>query len=164
MTRDPHDEARELIALGEGLSDTQQTRLRAHLQECRACGHYAEAAGRAVRTLRSQPLAADSSLVRATQMRVRQRALELQRQQERLWVICVCCVAVTLGTALTTAVLWGGFAWIGHQARLPGPVWQICLLALGLMPAIVVAILLLARGTHLADHNGSLPPGLNQQD
>jgi hypothetical protein len=164
MTRDTHDEARELIALGEALSDTQRTWLRAHMQACAACGHYAEAAGRAVRALRSQPLAADSALVRATQMRVRQRALELQRQQERLWVIYVCCVAVTLGTAFTTAVLWGGFAWIGHQARLPGPVWQIGLLALGLMPAIVVAILLLARGTHLADHNGSLPPRWNQQD
>src|SRR2546430_16393906 len=70
-------------------------------------------------------------------MRVRLRALDLQRQQERLWVICVCCVTVTLGTAFTTAVLWRGLAWMGQQARLPGPVWQIGLAALGLMPAIV---------------------------
>jgi len=155
MTRNAHDEARELIALGEGFSDAQQAWLRSHLDQCEACRHYAEAANRAVRTLRSLPLAADSRLVRATQMRVRQRALELQRQQERLWVICVCCVAVTLGTAFTTAVLWRGLAWMGQQARLPGPVWQIGLVALGLMPAIVAGILLLARGTYLADHNGS---------
>jgi len=154
MTRNAHDEARELIALGEGLSDARQAWLRAHLDECEACRHYAEAANGVVRTLRSLPLAADSRLVRATQMRVRQRALELQRQQERLWVICVCCVTVTLGTAFTTAVLWRGLAWMGQQARLPGPVWQIGLAALGLMPAIVAGILLLARGTYLADHNG----------
>ena len=154
MTRNAHDEARELIALGEGLSDAQQVWLRAHLDECEACRHYAEAANEVVRTLRSLPLAADSRLVRATQMRVRLRALELQRQQERLWVICVCCVTVTLGTAFTTAVLWRGLAWMGQQARLPGPVWQIGLVALGLMPAIVAGILLLARGTYLADHNG----------
>ena len=154
MTRNAHDEARELIALGEGLSDSEQAWLRAHLDQCEACCHYAEAANEVVRTLRSLPLAADSRLVRATQMRVRQRALELQRQQERLWVICVCCVAVTLGTAFTTAVLWRGLAWMGQQARLPGPVWQIGLVALGLMPAIVAGILLLARGTYLADHNG----------
>jgi len=154
MTRNAHDEARELIAVGEGLSDAQQAWLRAHLDECEACRHYAEAANGVVRTLRSLPLAADSRLVRATQMRVRQRALELQRQQERLWVICVCCVTVTLGTAFTTAVLWRGLAWMGQQARLPGPVWQIGLAALGLMPAIVAGILLLARGTYLADHNG----------
>jgi len=154
MTRNAHDEARELIALGEGLSDSEQAWLRAHLDQCEACRHYAEAANGVVRTLRSLPLAADSRLVRATQMRVRQRALELQRQQERLWVICVCCVAVTLGTAFTTAVLWRGLVWMGQQARLPGPVWQIGLVALGLMPAIVAGILLLARGTYLADHNG----------
>ena len=155
MTRNAHDEARELIALGEGLSDAQQAWLRSHLDECEACRHYAEAVNVVVRTLRSLPLAADSRLVRATQMRVRQRALELQRQQERLWVICVCCVTVTLGTAFTTAVLWRGLVWMGQQARLPGPVWQIGLVALGLMPAIVAGILLLARGTYLADHNGS---------
>ena len=154
MTRNAHDEARELIALGEGFSDAQQAWLRAHLDECEACRHYGEAANGVVGTLRSLPLA-DSRLVRATQMRVRLRALELQRQQERLWVICVCCVTVTLGTAFTTAVLWRGLAWMGQQARLPGPVWQIGLVALGLMPAIVAGILLLARGTYLADHNGS---------
>jgi len=154
MTRNAHDEARELIALGEGLSDSEQAWLRAHLDQCEACRHYAEAANGVVRTLRSLPLAADSRLVRATQMRVRLRALDLQRQQERLWVICVCCVTVTLGTAFTTAVLWRGLAWMGQQAQLPGPVWQIGLVALGLMPAIVAGILLLARGTYLADHNG----------
>jgi predicted anti-sigma-YlaC factor YlaD len=160
MTRSVHERARELVALAgandKDLSDGQQTWLRAHLQECAACRDYAEAAGRVVRALRSQPLAADSALVRATQMRVRSRAFELQRQQERLWVIWVCCVAVTLGTAFTTAVLWRGFAWMGQQALLPGPVWQIGLVALGLMPAIVAGILLMARGTYLADHNGSL--------
>ncbi len=154
MTRNTHDQARELIALGEGLLDSQQAWLRAHLDKCEACRDYAEAANGIVRTLRSLPLAADSRLVRATQMRVRLRALDLQRQQERLWVICVCCVTVTLGTAFTTAVLWRGLAWMGQQARLPGPVWQIGLVALGLMPAIVAGILLLARGTYLADHNG----------
>ena len=167
MTRNAHDEARELIVLAgsklvgaknEGLGDAQHVWLRTHLQECVTCREYAEAAGRVVRALRSHPLAADSTLVQATQMRVRSRALELQRQQERLWVICVCCVAVTLGTTFTTAVLWRGFAWIGQQTQIPGPVWQIGLVALGSMPAIVAGILLLARGTYLAEHNESPQP------
>ena len=155
MTRNVHDKARELIALG--LPHADQAWLRAHLKQCEACRHYAEGANEVIRTLCSLPLAADSRLVRATQMRVRSRAVELQHQQERLWVISVCCVAVTLGTGFTTAVLWRGFAWMGQQVQLPGPVWQIGLVALGLMPAIVTGILLLARGTYLADHNGSLP-------
>jgi hypothetical protein len=156
MTRNLHDNAQQLIAQGELLSDAQQAWLRSHLEECEACSDYAEAAGRAVRALRSQPLAAGSALVQATQMRVRQRALELQRHHERLWVICVCCFAVTLSTTLTTAALWRGFVWMDQQARFSGPVWEIGLLALGLMPAIVAAILMLARGTYLADTIGSL--------
>jgi predicted anti-sigma-YlaC factor YlaD len=154
MTLNSHDDARQMIALGEALSDTQQASLRAHLQECSSCRDYADATGRVLRALHSQPFAADSALVRATQMRVRARALELQRQQERMWVIAVCCVAVTLGTAFTTAVTWRGLAWIGQQVQLPSLVWQVGVVALSLMPAIVAAILLLAQGTYMADHNG----------
>src|SRR2546427_8211520 len=99
-------------------------------------------------------------------MRVRLRALELQRQQERLWVICVCCVTVTLGTAFTTAVLWRGLAWMGQQARLPGPVWQIGLAALGLMPAIVAGLRLLGPGGALVWCKRGTPyltrPGVNR--
>ncbi|MFZ3343513.1 MAG: hypothetical protein WA609_10575 [Terriglobales bacterium] len=163
MTPSTHEQAQELIALAganDGANDknfsaAQQAWLRAHLEDCAACRNYAEAASRTVRALHSQPVAADFALVRATQMRVRSRALELRRQQERLWVICVCCVAVTVVTASTTAVLWRGLAWMGRQAQLPGPAWQIGLLMLGFMPALVAAILMLARGTYWADHNGS---------
>ncbi len=38
MTRDAHDEARQLIALGEGLADAQQVWLWAHLNECEDAG------------------------------------------------------------------------------------------------------------------------------
>jgi len=159
MTRGAHEQARKLIALAgandKDLLAAEQTWLRAHLEDCAACRNYADAAGRVVRELHSQPVAADFTLVRTTQMRVRSRALELRRQQERLWVICVCCVAVTLVTVATTAVLWRGFAWLGRLAQLPEPVWQIGLLALGLMPALLAGILMLARGTYWADHNGS---------
>ena len=183
MTQNAHERAQELIAFAGANRDSANQRdandrgsergsekdassaqlnwLRTHLAECSACRDYAEATGRVVRALRSQPLAADSALVQTTRMRVRERALELQRQRERLWVICVCCVAVTLVTASTTAALWRGFAWLGQQAQLPGPgwqmVWQIGLVALGFMPAMVAGILMLARGTYWADHNGSRP-------
>jgi predicted anti-sigma-YlaC factor YlaD len=155
MKPSAHRRAQELITLGQTLLPAQQAWLRAHLEECADCRDYAEGAGRVVHALRSRPLAADSALVRATQMRVRSRALELQRQQERRWVICVCCIAVALSTSFTTVLLWGGLVWMGQQARLSAPVWQIGLLALGWMPAMVTGILLLARGTYLADPDGS---------
>lgn len=159
MTPNPHDEARELIAIargrgtGEDLSDAQQTWLRAHLLQCAECREYADAAGRTIRALRSQPLAADSALVRATQTRVRSRALELRQQRERMWLVCLSCLFVGISAAVTTPLFWRVFASIGEWAGVSAWVWQAGFAFFWMAPALVVSALLLACGTHLA-HNG----------
>jgi len=150
MTRDRHDEAQALIALGEGLSDAQQAWLRAHLDECEACRHYAEAASGVVRTLRSLPLAADSRLVRATQMRVRMRPRELQQRRERLVLVVWSCALVAISSALTTPLVWQGFAWLGRWSQMPGPVWQVGFALFWIAPTIAASLLFLAHGTHLS--------------
>ena len=101
MTRNAHYEARELIAVGNGLPDPQQAWLRAHLDECEACRDYFEAANGVVRTLRSLPLAADARLVRATQMRVRFHASRLRETRERMWLVGMACLGVGLSATLT---------------------------------------------------------------
>ncbi len=153
--RNAHDEARELIASGEGLSDAQQAWLGAHLEECVACRDYNEAAGRMIRALRSQAFMADSRLVRATQMRVRFHAARLRETRERLWLVAMACLGVGLSTTLTVPLLWRLFAWIGEWAGLSTPVWQAGFLFFFIAPALVVGVLLLARGTHLTN-NGEL--------
>ena len=152
MTRSAHDEAQELIALGDALPDAQQARLRAHLQECAACRDYAEAAGRAVRALRSQPLAADPRLVRATQMRVRFHASRLRETRERMWLVGLACLGVGLSATLTVPFLWRLFAWMGERAGVSTLVWQAGFMFFFIAPALVVSVLLLARGTHLTDN------------
>jgi predicted anti-sigma-YlaC factor YlaD len=152
MTRNAHDEARELIALGDGLSDAQQAWLRAHLDECEACRHYAEAANAVVRGLRSLPLAADSRLVRATQMRVRFHASRLRETRERLWLVGMACLGVGLSATLTVPVLWRLFAWMGEWAGLSTPVWQAGFIFFFIAPALAVSLLLLARGTYLTNN------------
>jgi Flp pilus assembly protein TadB len=152
MTRNAHDEARELIALGEDLSDAQQVWLRAHLDECEACGHYAEAANGVVRTLRSLPLAADSRLLRATQMRVRFHASRLRETRERLWLVGMACLGVGLSATLTVPLLWRLFAWMGAWAGVSSWVWQAGFTFFWIAPALVVSALLLARGTHLTNN------------
>ena len=152
MTRDTHDQARELIALGEGLPDAQQAWLRAHLQECVACRDYEEAVGRVVRGLRSQPLAADSRLVRATQMRVRFHASRLREARERVWLVGMACLGVGLSATLTVPVLWRLFAWMGAWAGVSSWVWQAGFTFFWIAPARVVSALLLARGTHLTNN------------
>jgi predicted anti-sigma-YlaC factor YlaD len=161
MSGDAHERARKLIALAgaEELSAADQVAsdawLAAHLETCDACRAFADNAGETIRGLRAIPMAAERGLVATTQMRVRRRALELQRQRERLWVVTISCTAVTVFALLTAAVLWRGFEWLGERAQLASSVWQVGFLVFCAMPALVAGILLLARGTHLADHAGS---------
>ncbi len=152
MTRDTHDEARELIALGEAVSEAQQSWLRAHLEECASCRDYADAAGRAVAALRSMPLAADSRLVRATQMRVRFHASRLREARERAWLVGMACFGVGLSAALTAPFLWRLFAWMGERAGVSSVVWQAGFVSFFIAPALVVGLLLLARGTYLTNN------------
>ena len=152
MTRNAHDEARELIALGERRLDAQQAWLRAHLDECEACRHYEEAANAVVRTLRSLPLAVDSRLLRATQMRVRFHASRLRETRERLWLVGMACLGVGLSATLTVPLLWRLFAWMGAWAGVSSWVWQAGFTSFWIAPALVVSALLLARGTHLTNN------------
>jgi len=155
-----HERARKLIALAgaEALSADQPSSnawLAAHLETCASCRLFAENAGETIRGLRAIPIAAERSLVSTTQMRVRRRALELQRHREHLWLVSVSCSAVTLCALLSTVALWRGFEWFGARAQLASSVWQVGFLVFCVMPALVAAILLLAKDEHLADHSGS---------
>ena len=157
-----HERARAMVAVSEILSGEEHSWLAGHLASCAACREFAETSQEAIRALRGVSVTAGGGLVSATQVRVRERAAELRRQQERIWVICACCAAVALGSALSGAALWPGIAWAPHwmeqqmmswQAGLPAPAWEIGLLLLSWMPAVLAGFLLLARGTHFADSN-----------
>ncbi len=156
---DAHERARRLIAEAgpETLSATESPNawLAAHLETCAPCRAFAESCAETVHQLRSIPIAAGRSLVSTTQMRVRRRALELQRHRERLWMVSVSCTAVTLGALLSAIALWRGFEWLGAWAQLPASVWQVGFLVFCGLPALVAAILLQAKDKHLADRTGS---------
>ena len=150
MTRNPHEEARQLIAQGESLSDSEQKWLRTHLSECAGCRSYADAAGRVVTALRSLPLAADARLVRTTQMRVRFHADRVREARERMWLIAVACLSVGISTVFTIPLLWRLFAWMGDIAGVSAPVWEAGFAVFFVTPALIVSLILLARGTHWA--------------
>jgi predicted anti-sigma-YlaC factor YlaD len=150
MTRNAHQAARELIALGESLSDTQQVWLRTHVNECEVCRQYAERAEQLVRGLHSVPMAADSRLVQATQMRVRMRARELQMRRERFVFVALSCALVAISSALTTMLIWRGFEWVGRWSQMPNPIWQVGFALFWIAPTLAAALLFLAHGTHLS--------------
>ena len=149
MIWDTHNEARELIALGDALSDAQEIWLRSHLRDCASCRDHADATAQIIRGLRSVPVTADARLVRATQMRVRFHAARLRETRERMWLVAMACLGVGLSAALTLPLLWRLFAWIGEQAGLPTLVWQTGFLLFFIAPALVVGVLMLGRGTHV---------------
>jgi predicted anti-sigma-YlaC factor YlaD len=155
MTRNVHEEAQQWIALGDGLAEAQRTMLDAHLKECADCRNYADAATRTIRALRSLPLAADSRLVRATQMRVRFHASRMRETRQRMWFVGVACLGVGLSAAVTAPFLWKLFAWMGELAGVSAPVWQAGFVFFWIVPALVVGVVLLARGTHLSDRGRS---------
>jgi hypothetical protein len=156
-SKDEHERARSLIVLAgpEALSLADQTWLATHVEACTFCHTFAENMRQTVHALRAIPIAAERSLVSTTQMMVRRRALELQRQRERMWLVSISCIAVTLCALISAVALWRGFEWLGERADLAPAIWQVGFLVFCLMPALIVGILLLARDAHLANHTGS---------
>jgi hypothetical protein len=153
MTRDVHQQAREWIALsgGEGLNDAQQSQLQVHLRECDSCREYAEATSQVIRSLRSVPMAATPVLVRRTQARVRQHAQLLRQQKERLWMVGIACAGIGFSAAVTIPIMWKIFSWMGSWAGVSKPVWETGFGVFVIVPALLVSVLLMARGTHMTD-------------
>jgi hypothetical protein len=157
LNNDAHERAQKLIVLAgpEAFSGADRTWLAGHMETCAPCRAFAENARETIHGLRAIPIAAGRSLVSTTQMRVRRRALELQRHRERLWLVSVSCTAVTLCALLSTVALWRGFEWLGTWAGLAPLIWQAGFVVFCVTPSLVAGVLLLLRGTHLADHTGS---------
>jgi len=150
MTREVHQEAQQLLALGDAISDAERKWLRAHLAECDACRDYAESTRRVVAALRSIPIAADLRLVRAAQMQVRFHAARLRETRERMWLVGVVCVSVGISTAFSAPFLWRLFAWLGTWAGVSATVWEASFVFFWIAPALITSLILLGRGTHLA--------------
>lgn len=147
MSSELHERARQLVALSEDVSETERTWLSAHLEACPSCREFAESAAETIRSLRAIPITVSGSLREATRMRVRQRALELQRSQERVHAIWICATAVTLCAAFNTALLWGGLAWLSQRFSISTPLFLLAFVALSLAPPVGAGIILLASGS-----------------
>ena len=156
MTQSSHQEIRRLIATSaDVLSEAQQALLHAHLQDCGSCRDYAAATAEIVHALRGIPVAADPRLVLNTQARVRARAFALRQRQQWLTLVALACPFVGLSAAITTLLIWRAFDWIGTFAGLPRLLWQVGFAFYWVVPALLVSVVLLLRGTHLADRGHS---------
>jgi hypothetical protein len=60
---------------------------------------------------------------------------------------------VTLTAVLTNLACWRGFGWLVERTHVSGAAWPLAFVGIFIVPALATSVLLLAKGTHLADHS-----------
>ena len=145
MKTNTHDRARDLIAASpiEGISPSDTAWLQDHLAACAECANYAEASTLSRQVLHSVSFRVPPALVATTQARVRMRAVELRRRDQRLIPVLISCVLAFAIGIVTTPLLWQTFAWIGNAVRVPAILWQTGFILTWFAPAVLAAVLLL---------------------
>ena len=157
MTPENHEKARFLLHrdLVEGISPEDRRWLDAHVEECAACGRYAEFSGRAVRALDWFALAPDRAAALRVENVIRRRAEEMRSAEahaKSVWI------GTTVGILLTfagSAVAWRPWAWLASQWNLPLHAGQIVFAAFWLLPSLLLALLPLFRGRLLGEESDS---------
>jgi hypothetical protein len=147
MNASDHERARDLVLQRdiEGVSAGDAVWLDSHLAECSECAVFAEDLQLATDSLRSMPVTASSSLVGATQARVRQHAAELRDREARLFLIGTSFCLGLLWSAGSMFIGWRLSAWLAERLHIAP--WAIAagLVIFWLAPAVVVAIAVLPR-------------------
>ncbi|HUQ49553.1 MAG TPA: hypothetical protein VM056_02475 [Terriglobales bacterium] len=128
-------------------SNEQESWLESHLSACEACTCKMESLRTSLQDLHafSANIAASSSLVRSTQMRVRMRARELKKQDELMQPLWIAAILAFAWAGGTMPLLWMGFQWLGKTNNLPDMIWVSGFLIMSLMPGAVVGTIALAR-------------------
>lgn len=147
MNDDLHATAERLILKEhvEGISAQEREWLGQHVEQCVDCAQLARRTAGALRSLRAVSIPVPAGLAGRAQLRVYLRSEELQERTRDAWTMWVMCgIAWVLGI-LTAPLVWRGFEWVGGLAGLPSLVWQAGFVVWWTVPALVAAIVLIAR-------------------
>jgi len=154
MTDNDHDRAVELIARQgvEEMAPPDASWLESHLSRCAECSDYAAAFAEAGQLWRSFAATAGPALVKTTQARVRARAEQLREQQARGVLMAVSfCIGVLFSTA--SAWLWWKVGdWVVERLGLPQSIVAPGVLLFWLLPALALAVLMIALPHTLLDY------------
>lgn len=152
MTRNVHQRAREFSMAGRigELSAADRQWLDSHLASCADCARFATSLDEAIGAVRLPAVMADSSLVRATQSRVRRRAAQLQAHATAMRPLWIAVAMVCAWATLTTPLLWAAFAWLGAALSLSNAEWRTGFLFAWIAPTLAASLLLLGSGSHRA--------------
>lgn len=149
--RNDHIRAQELISLPKSerrqLPEEQSAWLEQHLVDCEPCTEQATNLEQNLNELRqtTTSISAPSSLVRHTQLRVRQRAYELNQQDELMQPLWIACMLALGWVAFSMPFLWEGFRWLGSSFGMPELIWQAVFVLTWLTPPAIGAGVSVAR-------------------
>jgi hypothetical protein len=146
MTNREHDRALDLITRRgvEDIASADGAWLSSHLATCDQCAEYATLTDSAGRLLRSVAITASPALVATTQARLRARVTYLQEQRSRMVLIAISFCIGAMSSALSAWLWWRFGGWVARHVGLPSAVVEPGILLFLLLPAIVIAGLLLA--------------------
>ena len=146
MNGNEHGRAMDLLTQREveGIADGDARWLESHLAACEECASYELALSGAERAMRSFTVMASASLVESTRARVHIRAQQLAEQQARTVLIGVSFCLGVITSTLTAWVWWKFGGWVAQSLGLPSGIVEPGILLFWLLPAIVIAVLLVA--------------------
>ena len=141
-----HERAIDLLSRREveGISEADVRWLEAHLAACQDCSAYELALSGAEQAIRSVTVMASTWLVESTQARVRARAEQLREHESLRVLIGVSFCVGVLTSTLTAWVWWKVGGWVEQWLGLPAGIVEPGVLLFWLLPAIVIAVLLVA--------------------
>ena len=118
------------------VTQEDQLWLSCHLQSCAACQSKAEAAALVAEELHAfgAQVLASRSLVRNTQLLVRERAAQIRQQEERMMPLWIGVSLTALWAVGSLPLLWKGFEFMGQASQWPTFVWETAAVATWLMP------------------------------
>ncbi len=160
MTNHDHERAIDLITRRgvEDIPARDSSWLESHLSTCAECSEYAVLAESTGRLLRSVAITASPALVSTTQARVHARAMYLQEQRFRMVLIAISFCIGAMSSALSAWLWWRFGGWVAERLGLSSAIVEPGILLFLLLPAIVIAGLLLAFPNPIFE--GSLMLGL----
>jgi hypothetical protein len=144
MTNHEHERAVDLVTRRgvEEISAADAAWLESHLAACAECAEFAGLVESTGQMLRSVAVTASPALVATTQARVRARAEHLREQQARMVLIAVSFCIGVLSSTLSAWLWWKFGSWVAEHVGLPTSYVAPGVLLFWLLPAIVIAVLM----------------------
>ena len=158
MSAHEHERAIDIITR-QGVDDVaarDTAWLESHLARCSECAEYAALVASTGQLLRAVAVTASPALVATTQARIRERAVQLREHQARVVLIAVSFCIGVLSSTISAWLWWKFGGWVAGRLSLPASIVEPGMFVAWLLPAIVIALAMLASSRPVVDRSVTL--------